>query len=1122
MIMKNENNTADLEQTIQQELLLNGWEKLDVGSTKRKDYNKHLMLYKRTRNLRDVVNHSDLSNEGICEDILEMSSQAQNTNPEIPNNYLCKPPGNSKVHTDFETILTDEFVGSNPAMGIPTVGLDPDPTMQDIDFCTPKLSQFDNFPSLQALRSNDHSLVIGFDSEYYGDDARKMLCWQFALIDGAKLIEYVFIKRNIVDSPAKQDLWIELALPRILDDLNSPLYPRIRVDKAVQYEYIYDIDPETGSFDIRTTPDWDFAFTQAKYAFVHGKPTDIHIKSIEKDISSFSFDNSEWRRFKRVINNAEHSEIHITLVSHTAKVDISSLYQEGVYRKNLLRYLTEAGGGVFSMRPIYLDARSVYPSSGRNYLYPITLHVRDSLCSSPEGNRTLSALGKVVGVRKVDLPPGSINHMDAVLTENPALFMEYASRDAVIALLYTSAIYGVNKRQAVTILSAGTKLLKESMSSYLGVDNTTGYDRIARGLEVVKHGKIRNADRPGFIESRSLEPINCDAVSLHKDASEAYHGGYNSCSDVGYYSNETYDYDLQNAYPSAMSLVPDVNWENCILKRFEANHILTEQDFLDSKGTPNPIALMFGNVHFEFPENCQYPCLPNNIDGNLIFTRTLDSNKGIFACGPELYLAVKLGAKVTVKSGYTVRTTFLNNGELSYSMRHAVKQLIVDRRNAKKICGKGSLEEQILKLIVCGVYGKIAQNVIQKSHWSAYTGQMANIGCSSITNPVSAAMTTSIVRAVLLAAQNQITQMGYTVYSVTTDGLISDIPKDLLKSLDLYGLRDKLAEARLYLTDGADPEIWEIKHQQNDLLNLTTRGNVSLNTGSQPKDLPDYLTPETAGDYYQNPVYDLPGVCAHNGTKSGYISDSYDDRLWLIIESLSRTKAVVSYDKTWTSFKDLVAGMPFRVKKSTKHIRMDFDMKRRPVQESMLTVYPKINGVTYEIANFTTAPFDTPDEYLKYRDVKKHTSCLRTKEHWDAFFRKLLYFGTNAKPRDYEFAIIRSIIMLYRNGKISIPYLDNSKISVEKKCEWINRFNGSNKVFSRDNWKNARRADRLSSALPLNLLKPLIKKMQECSAKLIETLNDNSAFCYPPAIIDGFARLTKSITGLFEKMVFGK
>ena len=118
----------------------------------------------------------------------------------------------------------------NPAMGIPTVGLDPDPTMQDIDFCTPKLSQFDNFPSLQALRSNDHSLVIGFDSEYYGDDARKMLCWQFALIDGAKLIEYVFIKRNIVDSPAKQDLWIELALPRILDDLNSTLYPRIRVD----------------------------------------------------------------------------------------------------------------------------------------------------------------------------------------------------------------------------------------------------------------------------------------------------------------------------------------------------------------------------------------------------------------------------------------------------------------------------------------------------------------------------------------------------------------------------------------------------------------------------------------------------------------------------------------------------------------------------------------------------------------------------------------------------------------------------------------------------------------------------------------------------------------------------
>jgi hypothetical protein len=39
--------------------------------------------------------------------------------------------------------------------------------------------------------------------------------------------------------------------------------------------------------------------------------------------------------------------------------------------------------------------------------------------------------------------------------------------------------------------------------------------------------------------------------------------------------------------------------------------------------------------------------------------------------------------------------------------------------------------------------------------------EMEDIGCSAITNPVSATMITSIVRATLLAAQNQVESLGY-------------------------------------------------------------------------------------------------------------------------------------------------------------------------------------------------------------------------------------------------------------------------------------------------------------------------------------------------------------------------
>lgn len=1082
-----------LTDNFEQELFLSNWKQLDVGSSRRRDYNDGLLLYKRTRNLSDVM-HTSNTNGGFSDDISKKSSIAAETNDGISHLFKQKEADFQENQPILAVNSDSECAGSFLPMGTPTPDVDPDPAAG----AELRLSRFDDFQSLRALRSDEDSLVIGFDSEWYGDDTRKMLSWQFALIHGKQLVEYVFLKRYFADTPASDDLWLELALARILDDLRNPAYKRIRASDVVRYQYIYDIDAATGAFIEKTTTSWEIANNEGKYAYVNGKPTDILVSSIVNDISAFNFGAGDWSTCKRMLRNGALDEVHVTLVSHATKVDITTLYQKGAYRKEILRYLTEAGGGVFSMRPIYMNVNSVAPRGAWNYFYPIVLHIRDSICSAPADASSLAALGDVVGVPKLELPDGSKEHMDHVLTKTPALYMDYASRDAVIAMLYTSAVYGINKRQAVTILSAGTNVMKNSMAAYHGVDDTEDFDRIYRGLQVVKRGLVRNPDRAGFIEARSLDPLNRDAGNLQNDASQAYQGGYNSCSDVGYYDIETYDYDLQNAYPSAMCLVPDVDWDNCVLQQFEENHILTEQDFLKTDGSNNPFPLMFAYVRFEFPHGIKYPCLPVNIEGIPVFTRTMDECNGVFACGPELYLAVKLGAKVTVLAGYKVRPRYRCDGKVSFSMKHAVKQLVVDRREAKALCGKGSIEELILKLVVCGGYGKVAQNVKQKNRWSSYTGEMEDIGCSSITNPVSAAMITSIVRAVLLAAQNQITDAGYTVYSVTTDGFISNIPEDALKALDLYGLRDKLAEARLFLTDGADPEIWEIKHIQRDLLNLSTRGNISLNTGVQPKG--------------------LPGVCAHNGTKSGYPSDSYEDRLWLTTQSLGRTGPVEFSDTEWTPFKKLVAGEPFRVKSIRKRVRMDFDMKRKPVQSSIVTVYPVINGKQYEVANFTTEPFESPAEFQTYRAVKEKVCCLRTAEEWEVFFKKLSYHGTSAKPRDFEFSKLMSVIMGYRNKMFSIPYLDNPNLTVEEKCAWINRFNSSEKAFTASDWKNARRPDRVSSMLPQELLGSLIEKMQAASNTIWGHFqNNNGEWRVPAGFFNWIDALTSKLADAFLK-----
>lgn len=58
-----------------------------------------------------------------------------------------------------------------------------------------------------------------------------------------------------------------------------------------------------------------------------------------------------------------------------------------------------------------------------------------------------------------------------------------------------------------------------------------------------------------------------------------------------------------------------------------------------------------------------------------------------------------------------------------------------------------------------------------------------------------------------------------------------------------------MEKARLYLTDGTDSEIWEAKHKQNDLVNFTTRGNISLYCSQNP---------------YISGNKNYKGICAHN------------------------------------------------------------------------------------------------------------------------------------------------------------------------------------------------------------------------------------------------------------------
>lgn len=1018
-----------------------GWQKEPVGEYKTKENNQ---------NVRKQITDYDLYvRKTSFDEFLKNSSLEKTSN-------MSKSPVNTGLLG----------VGSKGSMGNPDTDLTPVKSVSpDTALAVsggkernssnlPELAHFNEYPSLVKARLEKPCILIAYDSEWQNvENGRDMISWQYAVIWNEVLYEFVFIKAS------DKNLQFNIALGCILDYLGIQ---SVDVRQIRRYLYCTEWDVEGKPFT-KVTDNVNVARKECVYAYKNGNFT--HDKIADLTDKNTKREDRDWAWFHTYLDYSVVESIKVSLLCHTGKVDVSGLsFDKG---KFIMKYLTEVQGGLVSLQPVRIAPKSL-KNVNNTSVYPVSLSVSDTMCHAPAGMKKLKNLGEVVGVEKVDIPTEQKENMLSLLQNDPERYFEYASTDSVVTLMYASSMYGYNNSLPVTITSATASVMKEVMMEKLGCNSTDEFNRKYRGLQKVSHGLVPRDDRPGYVETTSLEPISDSANTIQYYASQAYHGGYNSCSEVGYFPFPTWDYDLQNAYPTAMCLVSDIDWENPVRSEILRRNL----DIRDWSGIGgfNPTTPFVGYVRFEFPENVKYPCIPVNVDGIPVYPRTSNGLDGIYVAGPYIFLALKLGATVYCERGYFLNTLYDENYKESRSLASAVKQLVEDRNRAKKEIGKGKLEELILKTMVNSGYGKNAQNVVVKSSWTAFKDKMEDLGCSAITNPLSAMMITSLVQCELLAAQNQMNELGYVSCSVTTDGFISNCPEEELKSLDLYGFRMFMEQARLFLT--GDPELWEIKHCQDDLINFTTRGNVSLHSKDNPI------------MYHGKP---FPGVCAHNSTKSGYESDSYEDRLWLITQVLGRTRTVDYTEEEWVSFKELVQGQPFSTKPVTRHIRMDFDMKRKPDRNSFTTDRPVVNGVEYEIAHFDTLPYDDVAEFRLYREKKKLTDVLRTEADWNIFWTKLDMNACGNKIRDMDWAVLNSVVMGFRAGRWSIPKLETG--TVEEKCAWINAHNTSSKTFKTSDWKNARRPERQVNMLPSSF--PLVrKKLLELQENLNEKLID--------------------------------
>ena len=273
---------------------------------------------------------------------------------------------------------------------------------------------------------------------------------------------------------------------------------------------------------------------------------------------------------------------------------------------------------------------------------------------------------------------------------------------------------------------------------------------------------------------------------------------------------------------------------------------------LEFDGTELVIAV--ADVSFEFPEHTLYPnlCIRHK-DYGLISSL---SGRTI-ATLPEIHLALRMGCKITYHEAFVI------DSKDEFVFRDHLKKLIDDRNEAKKNGNK--LMDQMLKLFVNTLYGKVAQGISIKKGYDLREEGTKELGTCSISQAYFATMITGVLRAALsslLVAIDELNKEGYNYLpiSATTDGMLygvapecgidfknvvrNEFHDDIFSAIESGDnvfkpfaevdsvLFDKLQDFPVLRMLQQSRASWgyddfiEIKHAVNEVLNVKTRGQA--------------------------------------------------------------------------------------------------------------------------------------------------------------------------------------------------------------------------------------------------------------------------------------------------------
>lgn len=930
-------------------------------------------------------------------------------------------------------------------------------------------SSFRDYPSIQAMGAGcGDSIVIGFDTEFVhvdGHDSgrgwvgenedivRRVISYQFAVIDpndDTQLRLCVVLPREYNGPLGRRTarLSFERALRICIEVFRLHEHPLAQGwnEKGVPYD---------DCLDNQGKPRLSRWFKKGGSS--RALPITLVAHFQHADLTTFV----DKRKAVDTWNEAYPSRRR--KISATAGYDSRRARWLNKDVSDILRAVISASGGMVSPKPV----RFVIEGANWRWRRPVEVSIRDTMAQS--GAVNLKTLGESVGVPKLEVPGDWITRMDEYLAEHPVEFLDYAANDAVIALEYVCALYGDHKAFPLSLPTGAAGAMRRNITEQL-CGTSKDFNVVFGGLvKVVKNedSETSHENELAYYRKRELAPLDGASATLSHACALSFRGGYNMCSEVGYFPFETHDYDLMSCYPTSSATILDVDFlaEGGVIERSVNKCSLSLDDFAEH----GPLTPFVGFVSFEFPESVTYPCLPVPMKGSMVYPRTSGRSRGVWATGPEVWLALTLGASVTCQIGHFARVR-MDGEEPSRLLRGAYKQLLDDRARAKQEFGSKSFEQGVLKLMCNSPYGKLAQGVLGQRGWDAWAQERDAVGGSAITSPYHATMTTSLVRTVLIATLNQLHDRGYVTPSCTTDGFITNAPLDVVDGLDLFGLAGLWRESREALTGSR--QMWEQKHHQSDLLNITTRANFSR----EPH-----------------------GVLAHGGYKlpKGVEEDSQEDRdlMWDLM--VTREGVLTVTMEVFPSVQELTRyenRLDFGPKVVTRQLAIEFDRKRRPVREAMTAHLIEVDGRVYEVAHVRTVPWKSPeeavlgrsvDEDLKYYDdecgdyVWKRSPVRRTRAQWEDYFDRLDALldedGQIAEAERLD-RISKGIVIAQRQGVIDIPWL-SSALPLDERLDAFNDF-GLPRPKKRF-WDHARSKVERQIEVDLDEIAPYVDEMMQ-------------------------------------------